>query len=70
MQAVDILNKTTTLNDGDHYEMGLLWRRDEMSDEEASKSGPRTWYLPHFAVTSSSRPNKVRIVFHAAAEHR
>ena len=31
MQAVDILNKTTTLNDEDHYEMmGLLWRRDDV----------------------------------------
>ena len=26
----------------------------------ASKSGPRTWYLPHFEVTSSNKPNKVR----------
>ena len=30
MQAVDILNKTTTLNDEDHYEMGLLWRTDNV----------------------------------------
>ena len=30
MQAADILNKTTTLNDKDHYEMGLLWRRDNV----------------------------------------
>ena len=30
MQAVDILNKTTTLNDEDHYEMGLLRRRDDV----------------------------------------
>ncbi|PFX27057.1 hypothetical protein AWC38_SpisGene8267 [Stylophora pistillata] len=42
----------------------------KLSDEEASKSGPRTWYLPHFAVTSSSKPNKVRTVFDAAAEHQ
>ena len=41
----------------------------KVSDEEASKSGPRTWYLPHFAVTSSNKPNKVRIVFDAASEH-
>ena len=41
----------------------------KLSDEEASKSGPRTWYLPHFAVTSSNKPNKVRIVFDAASEH-
>lgn len=30
MQAVDILNKTTTLNDEDHYEIGLSWRRDNV----------------------------------------
>ena len=41
----------------------------KLSDEEASKSCPRTWYLPHFAVISSNKPNKVRIVFDAAAEH-
>ena len=115
MRAVDILTKTAKLNDDDHYETGLLWRKDDiqlpnnrreterrlqslrrkfhrdpnlgdkyratmedyiakgyapkLSDKEASKSGPRTWYLPHFAVTSSNKPNKVRIVFDAAAEH-
>ena len=41
----------------------------KVSDEEASKSGPRTWYLPHFAVTSSNKPKKVRIVFDASSEH-
>ena len=115
MRAVDILERTTKLTADDHYETGLLWRRDDVqlpnnrreaeirlqslrrkfhrdssrqekyratmedyiakgcarkvSDEEASKSGPRTWYLPHFAVTSSNKPNKVRIVFDAASEH-
>ena len=115
MRAVNILEKTTKLTADDHYETGLLWRRDDvqlpnnrrkaemrlqslrrkfhkdssleekyrtimedyitkgyarkLSDEEASKSGARTWYLPHFAVTSSNKPNKVRIVFDAAAEH-
>ena len=115
MRAVDILERTTKLTADDHYETGLLWRRDDvqlpnnrreaeirlqslrrkfhtdsslqekyratmedykakgyarkLSDEEASKSGPRTWYLPHFAVTSSNKPNKVRIVFDAASEH-
>ena len=115
MRAVDILERTTKVTADDHYETGLLWRRDDvqlpnnrreaeirlqslrqkfhrdsslqekyratmedyiakgyarkLSDEEASKSGPRTWYLPHFAVTSSNKPNKVRIVFDAASEH-
>ena len=41
----------------------------KLSDEEASKSRPRNWYLPHFTVTSSNKPSKVRIVFDAAAEH-
>ena len=115
MRAVNSLEKTTKPTADDHYETGLLWRRDDgqlpnnrkeaemrlqslrrkfhkdssleekyrttmedyiakgyarkLSDEEASKSSPRTWYLPHFAVTSSNKPNKVRIVFDAAAEH-
>ena len=30
MRAVDILIKTTRLNDEDHYETGLLWRRDDV----------------------------------------
>ena len=41
----------------------------KLSDKEVCKSGPRTWYQPHFAVPSSSKPNKVRIVFDAAAGH-
>ncbi|KAK3726813.1 hypothetical protein QZH41_019603 [Actinostola sp. cb2023] len=41
----------------------------KLSPEEASKVGPRTWYLPHFAVTNENKPGKVRIVFDAAAEH-
>ena len=41
----------------------------KLSDEETLKSGPRTWYLPSFAVTSSNKPNKVWIVFDVASEH-
>ena len=40
-----------------------------MTVEEASKSGPRTWYLPHFAVSGSKKASKVRIVVDAAAKH-
>ncbi len=28
---------------------------------------PRTWYLPHFCVTTPAKPNKMRLVFDAAA---
>ena len=115
MRAVAILEKTTKLTTDQHYETGLMWRRDDvqlpsnrreaerrlqslkrkfhrdpsleekyratmddyiakgyarkLTEEEVSKSSSRTWYLPHFAVTSSSKANKVRIVFDAAAEH-
>ncbi|KAK3745999.1 hypothetical protein QZH41_017318, partial [Actinostola sp. cb2023] len=37
--------------------------------KKLAKVGPRTWYLPHFAVTNENKPGKVRIVFDAAAEH-
>ena len=30
MRAVDILTKTAKLNDDDHYETGLLWRKDDI----------------------------------------
>ena len=41
----------------------------KLSAEEASQTGPRTWFLPHFGVTNVNKPGKVRIVFDAAAEH-
>lgn len=31
-------------------------------------TGNRTWYLPHFPVTNVNKPNKLRIVFDAAAK--
>ena len=40
----------------------------KLSPEEAAKTGPRTWYLPHFSVTNPNKPGKLRIVFDAAAE--
>ena len=30
----------------------------------------RTWFLPHFPVVNSNKPEKLRIVFDCAAEHR
>ncbi|XP_068684275.1 uncharacterized protein [Montipora foliosa] len=42
----------------------------KLTTEEASLTGSRTWYLPHFAVTNCNKPNKVPIVFDAAAEHK
>ena len=37
--------------------------------EEITNKGPRTWYLPHFAVTNPNKPGKVRIVFDAVSEY-
>jgi len=37
--------------------------------EEAVVTGPRTWYLPHSPVLNPNKPEKVRVVFDAAAEY-
>ena len=39
----------------------------KLSAEEASKEGPRTWYLPHFVAYHPNKPGKPRLVFDAAA---
>ena len=40
----------------------------KLSDKEANTISPRTNYIPHHSVTNISKPNKVRIVFDAAAK--
>lgn len=35
---------------------------------EENECANRRWYLPHFAVTNQNKPNKLRIVFDAAAK--
>ena len=38
--------------------------------EEAANRPPWTWFLPHHGVVNPHKPNKVRVVFDAAAEFR
>lgn len=38
-----------------------------LTDEEAERSGPKTWYLPHFGVINHHKQGKLRMVFDAAA---
>ena len=40
----------------------------KLSPEEASVTTSKTWYLPHHPVFHPAKPNKVRIVFDAAAK--
>ena len=42
----------------------------KLSEAEAATTTPRTWYLPHFAVTNPNKPgnSKIRLVFDAAAK--
>lgn len=39
-----------------------------LTDEEVSKRSNVTWYLTHHPVLNPNKPNKVRIVFDAAAK--
>lgn len=38
-----------------------------LTEAEANHTGPRTWYLPHFGVINAHKPDKLRMVFDAAA---
>lgn len=40
----------------------------KLSPEEAWVTTPKTWYLPHHPVFHPAKPNKVRILFDAAAK--
>ena len=40
----------------------------KLSDDEAMKCSPITWYIPHHGVTNVNKPGKLRIVFDAAAK--
>ncbi|XP_037943341.1 uncharacterized protein LOC119676179 [Teleopsis dalmanni] len=103
----------TVKNIGERYEVGLLWKEDNihlppsyemakrrllnveqkmrsderyadnyrkemckyinkgyvqlLTPEEAERNSPSTWYLPHFGVINPNKPQKLRIVFDAAA---
>ncbi|XP_055915434.1 uncharacterized protein LOC129948452 [Eupeodes corollae] len=39
----------------------------KLQPADAANIGPRTWYLPHFAVVNPNKPGKIRLVFDAAA---
>ena len=39
----------------------------KLSDDEVKVSTGKTWYLPHHSVLNPKKPNKVRVVFDAAA---
>ena len=59
-----------------NHEYAKLYRREinrliepKFAEKNAEiKSESRTWYLPHFGVYSINKPNKVRLVFDAAAK--
>jgi hypothetical protein len=40
----------------------------KLSQKEATERGPKTWYLPVFAVKNPNKPNKIRLVYDAAAK--
>ena len=42
----------------------------QLSEEEASSKSNITWYLPHHPVFNINKPNKIRVVFDAAAKFK
>lgn len=40
----------------------------QLTETEASQRDERTWYLPHFGVQNPNKPDKLRLVFDAAAK--
>jgi hypothetical protein len=49
----------------DYKEKGYIRK---LSEHEASILNDRTYYLPHFGVVNPNKPNKLRLVFDAAAK--
>ena len=41
----------------------------KLSKERSEHVTPKTWYLPHHGVVNPNKPDKVRVVFDAAAEY-
>jgi hypothetical protein len=53
--------------------MNMLIERQyarKLTPEEVEKTGPRTWFLPHHGVINPQKPEKLRVVFDAAAKFR
>lgn len=40
----------------------------KLSSKESELKIQKTWYLPHFGVINSNKPNKIRVVFDAASK--
>ncbi|XP_074034243.1 uncharacterized protein [Leptinotarsa decemlineata] len=75
---------TVYLENEKRYETGLIWKNDnycnkisdylkkgyirKLETSKAIEQNSRTWYLPHFGVVNPNKPNKLRLVFDAAAK--
>lgn len=52
-------------NISSYIEKGYIQR---LSDEEAQRCSPITWYIPHHVVTNVNKPGKAFTVFDTAAK--
>ena len=61
---------TLTSKQRNHQRLYRQRHAKKLTPEEVSNIKPFTNYVPHHAVSNVNKPNKIRVVFNAAAEYQ